>query len=61
MWLGVFLGTFLGAVAGVALVLAGKAGRRTPIPLGTFLCAGAVLELFAGAPLLAWYRGLFPH
>lgn len=59
MWLAGFLGTFLGAVVGVGLVVASKAGRRTPVPLGTFLCAGAVIELFAGAHLLAWYRGLF--
>jgi leader peptidase (prepilin peptidase)/N-methyltransferase len=61
MWLAGFLGTFLGAVVGVGLVAAGKAGRRTPLPLGTFLCAGAALELFAGAELLSWYRRLFPH
>ena len=48
-------------VYGVFLLATGRGTGRTPMPLGTFLCAGAALELFAGAPLVAWYRGLFPH
>jgi prepilin signal peptidase PulO-like enzyme (type II secretory pathway) len=32
---------------------------RTRIPLGTFLAAGALVVLFAGRPLLAWYGSLF--
>jgi leader peptidase (prepilin peptidase)/N-methyltransferase len=59
MWTGGFLGTLFGSVYGIGLLLSGRGTGRTPIPLGTFLCAGSALELFAGAQLLAWYRGLF--
>jgi leader peptidase (prepilin peptidase)/N-methyltransferase len=59
MWTGAFLGTFLGAMAGIFLLLTGKGNRRTHIPLGAFLCAGSAVEVFLGLRLLAWYRGLF--
>jgi len=61
LWTAGLLGTSLGALYGLAMVAARRAGRRTEIPLGTFLCAGALLELLAGGELLAWYRSLFPH
>lgn len=61
LWIGGFIGTVLGGLYGIGLLAAGRAGGRTPIPLGTFLCAGAILELLAGAEILAWYRGLFTH
>ena len=59
MWLGGFVGTLLGSVAGIVLVATRRGTGRTQIPLGTFLCAGSVIEVFFGARLLAWYRGLF--
>ena len=43
---------------GLALVAAGKAGRRSAVPFGTFLAAGAVLAMLAGQPLVSWYTGL---
>lgn len=49
-WPAVFLGTFagflLGALAGIGLLLARRATRRTPIPFGPFMllgCLGALL------------------
>jgi len=58
MLLAVFLGTLLGAVVGVSMILLGRAGRRTAIPLGTFLALGGLVVVFSGRPLIAWYRGL---
>ncbi|TVZ81342.1 leader peptidase (prepilin peptidase)/N-methyltransferase [Streptomyces sp. BK340] len=47
--LGTFAGFLLGALYGGALVLARRAGRRTVIPFGPFLLAGAVAGLLIGA------------
>jgi leader peptidase (prepilin peptidase)/N-methyltransferase len=64
-WLGwgsVLVGTFaaflLGGVVGVALMLARRAGRRTAIPFGPAMLAGALLALFAAEPITAWYGSL---
>ncbi|MEU0334070.1 A24 family peptidase [Streptomyces sp. NPDC006193] len=47
--LGAFAGFLLGALYGGALVLARRAGRRTAVPFGPFLLAGALAGLLAGA------------
>jgi leader peptidase (prepilin peptidase)/N-methyltransferase len=47
--LGTFAGFLLGAVYGGALVVARRAERRTTIPFGPFLLAGAYLGLLIGA------------
>jgi prepilin signal peptidase PulO-like enzyme (type II secretory pathway) len=39
----------------VTMIALGKAGRRTPIPFGTFLATGAVLSALCGAPVVNWY------
>lgn len=64
-WLGAayaFLGfleaSLLGALVGVALMVARKAGRRTMVPFGTFLAAGALLTVLLGSPVVNWYLGL---
>ncbi|MFI9649899.1 prepilin peptidase [Streptomyces sp. NPDC052040] len=47
--LGTFAGFLFGGLYGLALVLARRAGRRTAIPFGPFLAAGALLGLLTGA------------
>lgn len=54
-WLGwryAFVGfvaaNLIGAIAGIALMAAKRAGRRTPIPFGVFLAVGAFLALIFG-------------
>jgi leader peptidase (prepilin peptidase) / N-methyltransferase len=70
-----FLGVVAAALWGTALIArhrsrrpahAAHAGERDltaaaalRLPLGTFLCAGALISLFAGDRLFAWYLGLF--
>ncbi len=54
-FLGFIVASVLGSVVGVTMIALGKAGRRTPIPFGTFLAAGAVLAVLAGAPVVNWY------
>jgi leader peptidase (prepilin peptidase)/N-methyltransferase len=64
-WLGwgsVLVGGFaaflLGGLVGAALLLARRAGRRTEIPFGPYMVAGALLALFAAGPITAWYATL---
>jgi leader peptidase (prepilin peptidase)/N-methyltransferase len=56
-WQGALLtlcvGACVGALVGIALVLAGRGKADTELPFGTFLSAAALLVLFARAPLLA--------
>jgi leader peptidase (prepilin peptidase)/N-methyltransferase len=48
---GFLAANFLGAVVGVALIVAGRAGRRTPIPFGVFLALGALAVLLYPGPI----------
>ncbi len=52
---GAILGFFTGAVAGVALIAAGKKGRKDPIPFGPFMALGALIAVLFGDPIVrAW-------
>jgi len=53
--LGGFLGFLLGGVVGGGLMLAGRATRRSAIPFGPFMIAGAFVAVLAGQPLLRLY------
>lgn len=54
----IFLGSAFGAAVGVALMVFKGMHRKTPIPFGPFLVAGAVAAIFWGGGLLEWYGGL---
>ncbi|HYA44511.1 MAG TPA: prepilin peptidase [Acidimicrobiales bacterium] len=56
-FLGFVVAAVLGSVVGVSLMAAGRASRRTPVPFGTFLAAGAMLSALAGSPVVNWYLG----
>jgi len=52
-----FLSFLVGAVVGVALMIAGRAGRKTAIPFGPFMALGAILATLFGGPLVrVWHR-----
>ena len=61
-WLGwpeVFVGSFLayllGGSVGIAMMAFGSAGRKSRIPFGPFLIAGALMAVFVGHPIAhAW-------
>lgn len=57
--LGLFGGFVLGAAVGAVLLLGGRASRRTRVPHGPFMLAGAAVGLFWGAPLWHGYLSLF--
>lgn len=54
---GAFLGFLLGAVVGVALMALGGAGRKTALPFGPFMLAGAAIAVIWGQTLTDVYLG----
>jgi leader peptidase (prepilin peptidase)/N-methyltransferase len=52
---GAFLGFFLGGAVGGALMALGRAGRKTAIPFGPFMLAGALVAVFWGHQLAHAY------
>lgn len=55
---GLFLGFLLGGVFGIALVLAKRGGRKTAVPFGPFMIAGAFLAVFFGESMVSGYLRL---
>ena len=55
---GAFAGFLLGGIVGALLLLTRVAHRRSRIPFGPFMLAGAFLAVFAGAPIAGWYSSL---
>ncbi|MEV6580414.1 prepilin peptidase [Streptomyces sp. NPDC051582] len=56
--LAVLAGSFAGLLVGLALMAAGRATRRTRLPFGLFLAAGAIAAILAGAPAVDWYESV---
>jgi len=50
-----FLASVTGAIAGIALVVAGGRSMQASLPFGTFLAASALLASIIGSDLFAWY------
>lgn len=46
---------FLGALVSIGLLVSKKATKKTAIPFGPFLVLGALVTLFFGNDLIAWY------
>jgi leader peptidase (prepilin peptidase)/N-methyltransferase len=55
---GLLAGFVVGAVVGIALLAIGVVGRRSRIPHGPFMLAGAAIGLFAGQQLWRSYLAL---
>jgi leader peptidase (prepilin peptidase)/N-methyltransferase len=54
---GAFLGFLYGAVVGIGLVLFKEGGRKTRVPFGPFMIAGAFTGIFVGQQLVDAYLG----
>lgn len=55
---GFFLSFLLGAVGGIALIIARRAGMKSEVPFGPFMALGTTVSLLWGAPLVrAWLGG----
>ncbi len=55
---GLFLGFLLGGLVGVTLLATGLATRKSMIPFGPYMIAGAWLAVLVGRPLADAYLGL---
>ncbi len=53
-----FLGVMLASLYGIWLMVRGRAGALTRLPLGSFLGAGGLVAAVFGPAILGWYRGL---
>ncbi len=62
-WGSLFVGWFsaflLGGVFSIGLILTRRASRKSTVPFGPWMIAGAWLGLAIGGPLGAWYLGMF--
>ena len=56
---GASLAFLLGGIFGVVVMLIRRGGRKTAIPFGPWMLAGAWLGIFVGAPLSTAYLSLF--
>jgi leader peptidase (prepilin peptidase) / N-methyltransferase len=52
---GAFFGFLVGGLVGLILMALGRAGRKTAIPFGPYMIAGAWLALAFAAPVTNWY------
>jgi len=55
VFLAIIMGTILGGIVAVALVITKKRKRRDTIPLGPFLALAAMVTLLWGSNILNWY------
>lgn len=53
------LASLTGSAVGGGMVMFDRRHMKYPLPLGSFLAAGAVIAMHLGQPLLAWYVGLY--
>ena len=54
----ILVGSVLGSVLGILLILLWRKGRDYELPFGTFLGAAALLVIFFGTPVVVWYQSL---
>lgn len=56
---GAFAAFLLGGVFGICLMLLNRAKRKTAIPFGPWILAGAWVGIVVGEPVGRWYLGLY--
>uniref|UniRef100_A0A7C4U0L1 Prepilin peptidase n=1 Tax=Caldisericum exile TaxID=693075 RepID=A0A7C4U0L1_9BACT len=54
-----FLSFFIGAVAGMLMMVIGKKDRKSAIPFVPYLATGSVISIFLGNSIIAFYLNLF--
>jgi leader peptidase (prepilin peptidase)/N-methyltransferase len=58
LFVGAFAAFLIGGLVGVLVIAAGRASRKTQIPFGPFMIAGAFLALFASPSIAQLYNSL---
>jgi leader peptidase (prepilin peptidase)/N-methyltransferase len=56
--IGTFAGFLTGGLVGAVLLVARRASRKTAVPFGPSMLAGAMLAVFAASPIATWYGSL---
>lgn len=56
--IGAMAGFFIGGVVGIGFLVAGRKGRKDPVPFGPSLAAGALIAVFFGKGILQLWLGL---
>lgn len=56
---GAFAAFVLGGAVGIALILLRRAKRKSAIPFGPWMLAGAWLGILFGEPIARWYLGIY--
>jgi leader peptidase (prepilin peptidase)/N-methyltransferase len=60
MLLTIVLSSLVGSVVGLGLIVTGRGSMKHALPFGTFLAAAAMLAIFVGDPIIAWYFRFYP-
>ncbi|MEK6287844.1 MAG: prepilin peptidase [Acidobacteriota bacterium] len=55
----IFLGSLIGSLVGVLLILLRGGTMKMQIPFGVFLGPAAIISLFVGQQLIVWYVGMY--
>ncbi len=54
----IFVGSLLGSVVGIFLMVSKGKGRKHPVPFGPFLSLGTIVSIFWGKEIIWWYLNL---
>ena len=55
----IFIGSLLGSLVGVLLIVARGGSMKMQIPFGVFLGPAAIVALFVGQQFIVWYAGMY--
>ena len=51
----IFIGSAIGTLVGIILMLRTRKGLKLAIPFGPFLSIGAIIYIFFGSSIINWY------
>ncbi|MEJ2042377.1 MAG: A24 family peptidase [Reinekea sp.] len=54
----ILLSSLVGAIVGIAMILILGRDKQLPIPFGPYLCGAALIYVFFGKQIVAWYLGV---